>query len=145
MGTAAPPLRRETGERLVAELIHRACLMNADDKWACRVGMLVLFGSYARRVERPNDVDIACVLHPRWSGEKQRRKEQERRGAREEGFRNISEWAMWPKLEAIRYLRARARGLSIHELEHGLRPNVSGRRVERRQWSGVRCAVCSVH
>jgi hypothetical protein len=56
-------------------------------------------------------------LHPRWSGEEQRRKEQERRNKREERFRNISQWATWPKLEVIRYLRARARGLSIHELE----------------------------
>src|SRR5437660_709966 len=117
MATAAPPLRRETAERLAAELVDRARLMNADNRWAYRVRMLVLFGSYARGVERPNDVDIGCELHPRWSGERQRRKEQERRTRREEGFRNISEWAMWPKLEVIRYLRARARGLSIHELE----------------------------
>jgi hypothetical protein len=29
----------------------------------------------------------------------------------------MSEWATWPKLEVIRFLKTRARGLSIHELE----------------------------
>ena len=79
MATAASPLRRETADRLVAEIVNRARLMNADSRWAYRVRTLVLFGIYARGVERPNDVDIGCELHPRWCGEKQRCKEQERR------------------------------------------------------------------
>ena len=29
----------------------------------------------------------------------------------------MSEWATWPKLEVLRFLKTRARGLSIHELE----------------------------
>jgi len=117
MATAALPLRRETAQRLLADLVSRAHLVNADDTWAYRVRILVIFGSYLRGVERPNDVDIACALSPRWSGETQQNREQGRRHERGERFRNISEWAMWPKLEVIRYLRARARGLSIHELE----------------------------
>jgi predicted nucleotidyltransferase len=121
MATAAPPLRRETAERLVRELLGRARLMNADNTWAYRVRMLVLFGSYARGVERPNDIDIGCELHPRWSGEKQQRTEQERRDKRGGRFRNMSEWAAWPKLEVIRYLRASARGLSIHQLDDWIR------------------------
>jgi predicted nucleotidyltransferase len=46
------------------------------------VRILVVFGSYIRGVERPNDVDIGCELRPRWSGEKQRRLEQARRDER---------------------------------------------------------------
>lgn len=117
MATAAAPLRRETAQRLLADVVCRARLLNADDSWAYRVRILVVFGSYTRGVDRPNDVDIGCELCPRWSGEEQQQKEQERRSNRGERFRNISQWAMWPKLEVIRYLRARARGLSIHELE----------------------------
>ncbi len=117
MATAAPPLRQETAARLVGDLVQRARLMNDDDSWAYRVRSLVVFGSYARGVERPNDVDVGCELCPRWSDEKQRHKEQESREKRAGCFRNISEWATWPKLEVIRYLRSRARGLSIHELE----------------------------
>ena len=51
MATAAPPLRRETAERLIAGLIERARSLNADERWAYR----------------PNDVDIACELRPRWT------------------------------------------------------------------------------
>jgi hypothetical protein len=120
MATAAPPLRRETAERLLVDIIHRAYLINADDNWAYRVRILVVFGSFVRGVERPNDVDVGCELRPRCSGEIQRQLEQIRRYKRG-GFRNISEWATWPKLEVIRYLKARARGLSIHELEDWIR------------------------
>jgi hypothetical protein len=91
--------------------------VNADDRWAYRVGIVVVYGSYMRGVERPNDVDVACELRPRWKGERQREHEQVRREIREERVRNISEWATWPKLEVIRFLKARARGLSIQELE----------------------------
>jgi hypothetical protein len=56
-------------------------------------------------------------LHPRWDGERQREQEQMRRAARSERFRNMSEWATWPKLEVVRFLKSRARGHSIHELE----------------------------
>ncbi len=117
MATAAPPLRRETASRLITGLIERARALNVDERWAYRVRTVVAFGSYARGVDRPNDVDIACELRPRWAGEKQRAQEQVRREIRREPFRNMSEWATWPKLEVIRFLKARARGLSIHELE----------------------------
>ena len=60
--TAAPPLRRATASRLLAELIERARDLNADDTWAYRVRRIVVFGSYVRGSERPNDVDIACEM-----------------------------------------------------------------------------------
>jgi len=99
MATAASPLRRETAERLIAEIIERARSINNDEKWSYRIGRLVVFGSFLGGEERPNDVDIACELRPRWSDERQREEDQVRRKARGEGFRNMSEWAMWPKLE----------------------------------------------
>jgi predicted nucleotidyltransferase len=117
MAKAAPPLRRETADRLITEVINRARAVNGDERWAYRVGRLVVFGSCARGVDRPNDVDIACELLPRSSGEKQRAKEALRREIRDEPFRNVGQWAAWPKLEVIRFLRARARGLSIQELD----------------------------
>src|SRR6266545_215885 len=79
--------------------------------------MIVAFGSHARGVERPNDVDIGCEFRPRFTGERQQAQEQVRRAARSEPFRNMSEWAAWPKLEVIRFLKGRARGRSVHQLE----------------------------
>ncbi len=47
MATAAPPLTRETANRLVADLVHRARDLNADDRWAYRVRVLIVFGRRA--------------------------------------------------------------------------------------------------
>src|SRR5713226_9659933 len=68
MATAAPPLRRDTADRLLTQLVERARTINKDDRWAYRVGMLVVFGSYVRGAERPNDVDVGCETLPPWSG-----------------------------------------------------------------------------
>src|SRR5579864_4586680 len=57
MATAALPLRRETAKRLVEGAVDRVRLINANDRWAYRIRVLVVFGSYVRGVERPNDVD----------------------------------------------------------------------------------------
>ena len=130
MATAASPLRRATAARLVAELIERVRDLNADNTWAYRVGTVVVFGSYARGTDRPNDVDVACELCPRWKDDRHRTQEQVRRDSRGKPFRNLSEWAIWPRLEVFRFLRARARGLSVHALEdwilHGSRSDIQG-------------------
>ena len=117
MATAAQPLRRETAERLIADLMARTRTLNADNNWPYRIRKIVVFGSYVRGVERPNDVDIACELLPRWTGSEQLVREQLRRQTRKQPFRNLTEWAIWPRLEVFRFLKTRARGLSIHELE----------------------------
>jgi predicted nucleotidyltransferase len=117
MPRAGPPLRRETAERLITEIVSRARSVNRDEKWAYRVATLVIFGSCVRGASRPNDVDIACELVPRFDGEQQRSREQLRRHARDQDFRNLSQWASWPKVEVFRFLKGRARGLSIQELD----------------------------
>jgi predicted nucleotidyltransferase len=128
MANAGLPLRRETAERLIIGIINRAHAVNHDEKWAYRIGTLVIFGSCTRSAERPNDVDIACELVPRFSGEQQRLKEQFRREARNRAFRNVAQWASWPKLEVLRFLKGRARGLSIHELDDWVL-NLDGHRI----------------
>ena len=45
MAKAAPPLRRETADRLITEVINRAWAVNGDESWAYGVGRLVVFGS----------------------------------------------------------------------------------------------------
>jgi predicted nucleotidyltransferase len=117
MARASPPLRRETAERLISQVIDRARALNRDEKWAYRIGRLAIFGSCVCGPQRPNDVDIACELLPRFKGEEQQLKEQVRRQARDEVFRNVVQWASWPRLEVLRFLKGRARGLSIHELD----------------------------
>jgi hypothetical protein len=117
MARTAAPLRRQTAERLIADIVNRSHAVNRDEKWAYRVRTLVLFGSCVRGETRPNDVDIACELAPRFDGERQSLLEQERRAARGEGFRNLSQWASWPRMEVFQFLKSRARGLSLHQLD----------------------------
>lgn len=114
--TAAKPLVRSTAELLVSEVVARAKAVNADNEWAYRVAMLVVFGSFVAGAARPNDVDVACRLEPRWRGEAQSEAEEERRLFSDRRFRNISESVVWPKLEVLRFLKSRSRGLSIQEL-----------------------------
>jgi predicted nucleotidyltransferase len=114
MATAASPLRKATAATLIAKLIERAKVINKSNHLAYRVQRLVVFGSVARGAERPNDVDVACSLVPRFEGDKQRALEDARRD--EKGsFANTSEWAVWPKLEVLKILKSRSRGLSIQE------------------------------
>ena len=115
--TAAKPLVCSTAERLVSGVVERANLINADDDWAYRVAMLVAFGSFVAGEERPNDVDVACRLKPRWQGAVQDRAEELRRAARDRRFRNTWECAAWPKIEVLNFLKSRSRGLSIQELD----------------------------
>lgn len=112
--TAAKPLLRSGAERLLSELVQRAKLINADDGWAYRVDTLAVFGSFAKGAERPNDVDVACKLVPRWNGEAQREAEQRRREVHISQFRSIVHCVYWPQHEIVRFLKARSRGLSIH-------------------------------
>jgi hypothetical protein len=46
MATAASPLRRATAEKLVAEVVDRARMVNRDRDLAYRVHLLVVFGSF---------------------------------------------------------------------------------------------------
>lgn len=115
--TAAKPLLRSSAERLVSELVKRATLINANDAWAYRIDILVVFGSFVGGAERPNDVDVACKLLPRGQGEAQAEAEQRRRKLHNNTFRNTWQCLAWPKLEIFRFLKSRSRGLSVQELD----------------------------
>ena len=79
--------------------MERAKFSNADDDWEYRVAMLVVFGSFVAGAERPNDVDVACSLKPRWQRAVQDRAEELRRAACDRQFRHTWECVAWPKLE----------------------------------------------
>ena len=114
--TAAKPLTRVTASRLVDEVLDRVATINRDSRYAYRVDKLVIFGSYLDPRARPNDVDIGVRLIARYSAGRQEEAEQSRRIAHGPGFRNTFVWAAWPKLEIMKFLKSRSRGLSIQEL-----------------------------
>jgi hypothetical protein len=114
--TAAKPLYRCTADRLVSELLDRVEAVNGDAKYAYTIETVVIFGSYLSQQERINDVDVGLQFLPRHAGDDQTRAEQQRRRSHGPEFRNRTIWAAWPKLEILKILQSRSRGLSIQEV-----------------------------
>lgn len=56
------PLRRETAERLLSELLDRITALNSDPRFLARVQKAVVFGSYNGETERIGDLDVAVQL-----------------------------------------------------------------------------------
>jgi hypothetical protein len=121
--TAARPLLTKTAERLVADVLARARLVNEVDVFAYCVELIAIFGSVASGKERPNDVDIACKLAPRWDDDEelQMALEDLRRASKGGRFANTLEWAYWPQMEVLRYLKSRSKGLSIHPFDEAIK------------------------
>lgn len=61
-GSAAKAIIRATGDKALKGLLQRAKEVNASDDFLCSVEAVVLFGSYLKGEERPNDVDVAMKL-----------------------------------------------------------------------------------
>jgi hypothetical protein len=115
--TAAKPLHRATTEDLLAKLLERIELLNADDHFLARVSRAIVFGSYLQSIERLSDVDVAIELVPR-CGDRHRlmaandeRVREEQAGGRQ--FSNLVDQLFWWQREAMLFLRNRKRGLSL--------------------------------
>jgi predicted nucleotidyltransferase len=120
--TAAKPLLTKTAERLVEEVLSRARLVNEADAFAYCVELIGIFGSVASGRERPNDVDIACKLVPRYDDEElQTGLENLRRETKRGRFANTLEWAYWPQLEVLKYLKNHSKSLSIHPFDEAIK------------------------
>ena len=111
------PLTRRTADRLLAGLVERAAWINEGCEFAYRVAALAVFGSYLAGKERPSDLDVGCILEARWGDcPFQAKHEDARRDSRRARPENVSEWAAWPQIEVLRYLRGRSTGISLHQV-----------------------------
>lgn len=106
-------LKRETVDRLIREVVIRAGKFNRR-RHAYFVHQLVLFGSAAAGKERPGDVDVAVQLTRRALPDKtMERLEAEAEARAPTGVGGLRA-ATWASEEAIRFLKAGSRGLSLH-------------------------------
>jgi hypothetical protein len=116
--TAAKPIYRATGERVVREFVDRVTTVNASEEYAFRIRSSVVFGSMLSCADRLGDVDVAVDLQPRISDSAKFRQlcDRRRHSAEEQGrvFSIAMDWAMWPKKEVLLQLKARSRSLSLH-------------------------------
>jgi len=65
------------------------------------------------------DVNNYLRRDTRWPPERQKEEDERRRELREAPFRNVVEWAAWPRIEILKVLKSRSRGLSIQEMADG--------------------------
>ncbi len=117
--TAAKPLRRETADRLLSELLERIKALNSDARFLARVLKAVAFGSYIGEGDRIGDLDVALQLVRREPDFEKHTEANNRRVAEEFGrgrrFSNIVDQAFWWQREAMLFLRNRSRGLSLQD------------------------------
>jgi hypothetical protein len=117
--TAAKPLRRETADRLLSELLDRITALNSDRRFLARVRKAVAFGSYIGNADRIGDLDIAIQLVRREPDFQKHTEANNRRVteefARGRRFDSILDQVFWWQREAMLFLRDRRRGLSLQD------------------------------
>ena len=116
-GSAAKAIIRATGDKALKGLLQRAKEVNASDDFLCSVEAVVLFGSYLKGEERPNDVDVAVKLKRRLpenlgTDEVARRMREHARKSNRQ-FSTYLEELQWPETQVKLYLRKRVRCLSF--------------------------------
>lgn len=124
LASAAPPLKRRTGERQLQAFLERVTIVNGDPYYLYCVSRVVLFGSMLTAAPRVSDVDVAIEMQPKLDQARQRPAEDERvlyaRLVEGRRFRNIVDEVCWPKQEVRLFLKSRSRAISIHEADRVL-------------------------
>jgi len=116
---AAKPIRRETADHLLSELVERIATLNRNGHFLATVRRAVVFGSYLGHADRIGDVDVAIEIVRREPNFDQHVEMNMRRVAekseRGRHFANMVEEAYWWQREAMLFLRNRRRGLSLQD------------------------------
>ena len=123
-GSAAGKMPRTNAERIIEGLLGRVARVNAASDYLFNVATVIVYGSYVRGEALLSDVDIAVELEPKWdvaiitNAEYVSLTDKRVEVARANGrvFPSFLEELDWPKREVILHLKARTRGLSLHEL-----------------------------
>jgi len=116
---ATTPLTRTKANELLQNLIERAKSINENPEFVFFVERIEVFGSYLTDKELLGDLDVGVKLDRRYNGRlftqhNQQRIEMAKSSGR--SFNNSTDQLNWPYLEVILMLKARKRGLSIHDI-----------------------------
>lgn len=111
-------IRRETANRMLADLLHRAEQINNDSQYCYRVKYLILFGSYVSTDKAIlGDLDVGFVLENRYlTRTKQSLAEQERCRSAKRNFASEADRRLWPYQEVCLALKDRTSNLSLHDM-----------------------------
>jgi hypothetical protein len=121
---AMRPLPREQARKLLDDFLTRVKEVNADPYFLYQVRKVLLFGSYLSKKETLGDLDLAIELAPK-EGNKERfeklvmqRSRDAVRGGRR--FPTFIDELAWPETEVRRFLKGRARYISLHSASDGI-------------------------
>jgi hypothetical protein len=116
---ATAPISREKAKELLHDVIVRAKSINENPEFVFFVERIEVFGSYLTNKELLGDLDLGVKLERRYHGELFTEHNQHRiEIAKSAGstFNNSTDQINWPYLEVMLMLKARKRGLSIHDI-----------------------------
>jgi predicted nucleotidyltransferase len=137
---AAKPLRRETADRLLDELLIRVRYVNANRRFLLKVTRVVVFGSYLTEADRLGDIDLAVALEPKqqdpivgYAQWRKKLRQADRDGIR---FANSAERVWWPEIEVRKFLKSRSRAISLHDIDDGIFKTAKFREVFREENHG---------
>lgn len=119
LASAAKPISRRRAEGLVAEVLERALVINAEGRYAYGVDRIVAFGSYLSASPDLGDVDLAVELYPKHSHPPAQQAEEQDycRRVQLEGrrFRSPFDRMLAPRMDVFAALKNKSRYVSIHE------------------------------
>jgi hypothetical protein len=116
---ATTPITRAKANELLLDLIERAKSINENPEFVFYVERIEVFGSYLTDKELLGDLDVGVKIERRYKGRlftqhNQQRIEMAKSGGR--SFNNSTDQLNWPYLEVMLILKARKRGLSVHDI-----------------------------
>jgi predicted nucleotidyltransferase len=121
---AMRPLPKEEAKRLLDDFLARVKKVNRDPYFLYQVSKVLLFGSYLSKKETLGDIDLAIELAPKERNKKrfetlvmQRSRDAVRGGRR---FATFIDELAWPETEVRRFLKGKARYISLHSASDGI-------------------------
>ena len=118
--SAAKLLSRKSAEKRLSEFMARVREVNESQPFVFKVDTVVLFGSFLSEKERIGDIDLAVELKPKTEGSAEFKSMRDARIntaiAAGQRFSSFLDRMMWPTTEVYRFLKSRARAISLHDL-----------------------------
>lgn len=119
--SAAPRIKRQTAEKVLADLVERVTQLNASPDYLVSVTGLVVFGSYLSDKPDLGDLDVGWCHVPRMFPGEEMERWHERciehfcKSGRQ--AKTIMDDLTWPEDQARLFLKNRKRSISLHGID----------------------------
>ncbi|MHB1652321.1 MAG: nucleotidyltransferase domain-containing protein [Desulfitobacteriaceae bacterium] len=117
MASAAKPISRVTAEKKLKEFLKRVEIVNSNSEYCYFVNKVLLFGSFLTGANEVNDIDLAVELVNKEDFHRRHLDRINKALIDGRRFPNVVAQVCWPKEEVLRFLKARSRVFSIHDMD----------------------------